>query len=152
MSGQHIVIVTGGRSYPESLRPVVCGNLADQYALYGPFILIHGACKRRDSNEMCGADRYADDWAQHAPGIDLRRRPADWASYGNHAGPIRNEAMVWEALSLAPPERITGLAFPEPHSTGTWNCVGHMQNAGIDVKIWRIDEARQWLADRRGTR
>ncbi len=146
MSRQHIVIVTGGRDYPEQLRPVVCNQLRDCYVLYGPFILFHGACTRRGSDEMTGADRYADDWAQTAPGVDLRRRPANWTAFGLSAGPIRNEDMVREALSLAPPERIHGLAFPEPGSRGTWNCVGHMRGAGIHVEEWDFARARAWLA------
>lgn len=151
MNGQHVVIVTGGRSYPEILRPVVYRNLADLRVLYGPFILFHGACKLRGSEEMTGADRYADDWAKTVPGIDLRARPADWDSYGNAAGPHRNEAMVREALTLAPPDWIKGLAFPEPGSRGTWNCIRHMKDAKIDVKVWSVARGRAWLAERRTT-
>lgn len=149
MSGQHVVIVTGGRDCPEELRPVVCSNLQDYYTRYGPFILFHGACQPRGSDEMTGADRYADDWAQTVPGIDLRRRPADWDRYHNQAGPLRNLGMVHEAVQLAPAERIHGLAFPTPRSRGTWNCVRHMKDFHIEVDIWNTRRAHQWLTEQR---
>lgn len=151
MSGQHVVIVTGGRSYPEELRPVVYSQLRDQYILHGPFVLFHGACKPRGSDEMTGADRYADDWALFHPDVDLRRRPADWDTHGDEAGPIRNWGMVQEALSLAPASRIHGLAFPEPRSRGTRNCTRHMKDAHIQVDEWDIRRARQWMDDRQAT-
>lgn len=150
MRGQHVVIVTGGRSYPEELRGVVDAALDRCHRMYWDFILFHGACQPRGSDEMTGADRYADDWAQHHPGIDLRRRPADWDQHDNAAGPIRNEGMVREAVTLAPPERIHGLAFPEPGSRGTWNCVRRMQDSGIYVDVWGVGRARDWLAECRG--
>jgi hypothetical protein len=145
MNGPHVVIVTGGRAYPEELRRVVDANLNALYVRVGNFILLHGACTPRGSTEMVGADRYADDWAQTAPGIDCRQRPADWDRYGNSAGPRRNREMVWEAVQLAPVEYIHGLAFPDPASRGTWNCVAEMKNAGIDTDIWSTVKARQWL-------
>lgn len=147
MNGQHVVIVTGGRNYPAVLRPVVEMNLNSLCALHGQFILFHGACQPLGSSEMTGADRYADDWAQTAPGIDLRARPASWTRYDNQAGPIRNRAMVYEALQLAPAHRIHGLAFPEPGSRGTWNCVRYMKDACIQVDTWDISRATQWLAE-----
>lgn len=151
MSGQHVVIVTGGRSYPEELRPVVYSNLRDQYILHGPFVLFHGACQPRGSSEMTGADRYADDWAQIHPDVDLRPRPADWDARGDQAGPARNWSMVQEALTLAPASRILGLAFPEPGSRGTWNCVRHMKDAYIHVEEWNFRRAREWLTEWQAT-
>lgn len=147
MNGQHVVIVTGGRNYPSRLRPVIEMNLNSLCALHGRFILFHGACQPRNSNEMTGADRYADDWAQTAPGIDLRRRPADWDRHDNAAGPIRNQDMVHEALGLAPVEHVHGLAFPEAGSRGTWNCVGYMKQFLIPVDVWDIQRAEEWLAE-----
>lgn len=148
-SGQHVIIVTGGRTYPRDLRRVIEAQLNTGYVLYGNFVLFHGACQPRGSKEMTGADRYADDWAQTAPGIDLRRRPADWDQHGDPAGPIRNRDMVHEALGLAPADRIHGLAFPEPGSRGTWNCVRYMKQSGILVDEWDTQRARQWLAGQR---
>lgn len=152
MSGQHIVIVTGGRSLAEEFRPVVYHNLHDQLLLHGPFILFHGACTRRGSTEMTGADRYADDWAQlYLTRIDpdlLRRRPADW-SLGSKGGPTRNKAMVLEAAKLAPPKNIHGFAFPEPSSRGTWNCVGYMSAHDIRCDVWSVERSREWLAAER---
>lgn len=146
-SQRHVVVVTGGRTYPRNLRGAVNGQLNNLYVRHGSFILFHGACQPRDSDVMTGADRYADDWAQAVPGIDLRRRPADWTRNGNEAGPIRNLAMIEEALQLAAADRIHGLAFPEPGSRGTWNCVRHMKDAGIVFETWDIQRSREWLAE-----
>jgi hypothetical protein len=146
---QHVVIVTGGRDYPRDLRRVIDANLNNLYVRHGNFVLFHGACQRRGSDEMTGADRYADDWAQSAPGIDLRRRPADWENFHNSAGPRRNEAMVAEAVGLAPVSHIHGLAFPDKVSRGTWNCVARMYDAGITVNVWDMGRAQQWLAEQR---
>lgn len=142
---QHIVIVTGGRDYPVDLAPVVYVRLEVCLGMYGPFTLFHGACTPRGSDEMVGADRYADDWARMNANIDLRRRPANWEHSGDRAGPLRNLAMVQEAISLAPVSRIHGLAFPTPQSRGTWNCVRHMRDHHIDVEEWSDQRARQWL-------
>jgi len=149
MSGQrHVVIVTGWRDWPEELRPVVYRNLTDQYILHGPFVLLHGACTPRGSDEMVGADRYADDWGSlFHPDVDLRRRPANWDKWGNAAGPLRNAAMVREARSLAPVKNIHGLAFPGPTSRGTRNCVRLMEDADIHVETWDVQRAREWLAE-----
>lgn len=147
MNAQHVVIVTGGRSYPQNLRRVVESNLNTLYVWYGNFILFHGACQPLGSDEMTGADRYADDWAQTAPGIDLRRRPADWDRYDNAAGPIRNQGIVNEALQLAPTDMIHGLAFPEPTSRGTWDCVKRMKESCIEVDEWSVQRARRWMTD-----
>jgi hypothetical protein len=146
MNGQqHVVIVTGGRSYPSDLRGAVNAQLNALYVTYGNFVLFHGACQPRGSSEMTGADRYADDWAQAVPGIDLRRRPADWIRFARKAGPIRNEWMVVEACQLAPVDHIHGLAFPEPDSVGTWDCARRMCERGIEVDTWDVDRSRKWL-------
>jgi hypothetical protein len=151
MNSQHIVIVTGWRDYPQALRRIVDANLNSIYVRYGNFVLLHGACTKRGSDEMVGADRYADDWAQTVLGIDLRRRPADW-SLGNRGGPIRNRQMVREAMQLAPVDRIHGLAFPGPGSRGTIDCIGVMKAFGIEVDVWDVTKARQWLAGLGGAR
>jgi len=146
---RHVVIVTGGRTYPRDLRGVVDAQLSALYVRHGNFVLLHGACQPSGSDKMTGADRYADDWARTVPGIDLRARPADWIQHGLQGGPIRNEAMVKEACELASPEQIHGLAFPEPGSRGTWNCVGHMAAAGIEYDSWGVERAREWLVAQR---
>lgn len=147
MSGPHVVIVTGGRDYPEELRPVVYGQLDSLHQLHGDFVLFHGACTPRGSDEMTGADRYADDWAQLHPGVILMRRPAKWTLFGNDAGPIRNLAMVKEAVQLAPPEGVRGLAFPDLQSRGTWNCVRAMKDHDIEPEVFSPKRAREWLAE-----
>ena len=156
MSGKHVVIFTGGRNRSSKVRPVVAHVLDQLRGELGDFTLIHGACglespedALRDNcwQDMKGADRYADDWARAHPVIDLRRRPADWPRRYKAAGPERNRAMVVEALEIAPPERIHGVAFPDPApSRGTWNCVNAMRGAGIEVDVWAHRMITEWLA------
>lgn len=43
-----------------------------------------------------GADTHAAEWAKRTPGVTLVPFPADWASHGRRAGPIRNRQMLRE--------------------------------------------------------
>lgn len=143
MTGMHLVIVTGGRDYP--YPRIVHANLNTLYVRHGKFRLFHGACRKKSTGEMIGADRYADDWAQTVPGLEPERFEADWDRHGDDAGPIRNRKMVVTAVRSVPRERIHGLAFPSPGSRGTWNCVRHMRDFGIEPDVWRIARVRDWL-------
>lgn len=43
-----------------------------------------------------GADAYIKDWVQkfHIDGVEYKEFPADWATHGKAAGPIRNSELV----------------------------------------------------------
>lgn len=58
---------------------------------------------------------------------DVECVPADWATLGNRAGPIRNQAMVDLGDYLA------CLAFPLGESRGTRDCMARAEAAGIPV-------------------
>lgn len=138
-----IVIVTGARDYP---YPGVVHTQLDTIRIQrGPFLLFHGACKRKGSDEMVGADRYADDWGRAEPGIEVRPFEADWDRLGNAAGPLRNGEMIRAALRLLPPDQILGLAFPGPRSRGTWDCVKKMRDAHISPDVWDVRRSQEWL-------
>ncbi len=143
---QHLVVVTGARDYPEVYRRIVDANLNTLYVKYGVFTLFHGACRDKRTGEMVGADRYADDWAQTVPGLEPDRFEAQWTRHGYAAGPSRNRAMVSEAVRRVPRENIHGLAFPGPRSRGTWGCVSIMKEFHIEVDVWGVTRAREWLA------
>lgn len=138
-----IVIVTGARDFP--YPRVVHAQLDVIRIQRGRFLLFHGACTPRGSSEMTGADRYADDWGKAEPGIEVKPFPADWITFGNAAGPIRNTEMVNTALSLLPADQILGLAFPGPRSRGTWDCVKKMNAAHITCDEWDVRRSREWL-------
>lgn len=53
---------------------------------------------------------------------------ADWAKYGNYAGPIRNKQML-----ESPADKV--LAFIKGKSTGTRNCVTQAKELGIETEV-----------------
>lgn len=93
------------------------------------FVIVHGACPS-------GADRFAAEFADRAApyfastGLTVTEEahPADWASHGRGAGPLRNQAMVDAGADVC-------LAFPLPSSRGTVDCMDRARAAGIEVRI-----------------
>lgn len=59
--------------------------------------------------------------------------PADWGTYGNRAGPIRNAQMLREGK----PDMV--VAFRGPNSRGTQNMINQAEKAGIETRIIDID-------------
>lgn len=62
------------------------------------------------------------------------RLVSDWQRHGTRAGPIRNAAMVHEAVRA----RSAGFdvvchAFPLPGSVGTLDCIAQLEQAGFSV-------------------
>lgn len=82
-------------------------------------LIIHGAAK--------GADTLAGLWAK-AHKIPVQVFPADWATYGKRAGPIRNHQMLREGK----PELV--VAFIAPDSRGTRSMCNIARQAGVPVK------------------
>lgn len=71
-----------------------------------------------------GADRMAGYWAKKNR-IDLKIFPADWKTWGNSAGPIRNKQMLDEGK----PDLV--IAFPG--GKGTKNMIQQARKAGVKV-------------------
>jgi hypothetical protein len=81
-------------------------------------VVRHGAAR--------GADLLADAWAK-VRGIPVDPYPADWATYGRGAGPIRNRAMVADG-------NVVGcVAFPG--GKGTADMVETCRAHGIPVLL-----------------
>lgn len=114
------VMVTGSRDwpFPDTIKTQL--DLALQEAR-GYFTLIHGDCPR-------GADRMASDyWTQlNLPQI---KYPADWASYGKAAGPIRNKVMIDSIPQLV-------LAFQWNSSRGTQHAIDLARKHQIPTRIF----------------
>lgn len=74
--------------------------------------VISGACPS-------GVDRETSTWAR-TQGIPVRQFPADWATHGKAAGPIRNRAMAEyaEAVVLFPGGRGTASMEAEARRSG----------------------------------
>jgi hypothetical protein len=88
----HVIIVTGGRDYQERARVFAALDLA--HGKKRITLLVHGACIDRKTGELRGADRWADEWARER-GVKVEPHPADWATWGDKAGPMRNHQMAY---------------------------------------------------------
>ncbi|MDQ7906869.1 bifunctional DNA primase/polymerase [Phytohabitans sp. ZYX-F-186] len=117
------VLVTGSRTWP---RPgditTALDELHEQHG--GRLIIVHGACPR-------GADAIADAWCRRRR-VNVERWPADW-SIGNHAGHVRNAAMVATAPALC-------LAFIHDRSPGATGCAMLAKEAKIPTIRHRRDQ------------
>ena len=113
MNGRRI-IVCGGRGYRN--RDSVYWQLDRIHTARGIAVVIHGAAR--------GADSLAAEWAQDRC-VLAEPYPADWASDGKAAGPIRNQRM----LDQAAPDAV--VAFPG--GRGTDDMVRRAKVAGVPV-------------------
>nr|ALS90690.1 protein of unknown function (DUF2493) [uncultured bacterium] len=115
------VLVTGSRDWPYDKRHIINRALINA----GATIVIQG--------EQRGADRLAK-WEAIRREIPVRGYPADWTTYGNAAGPIRNQEMLDKEHTVEEPIDEV-LAFPMEASVGTWDMVARAKRAGIPVTI-----------------
>lgn len=93
----------------------------------------HGKARGADTL----AHRIAQEWGMRTQFID-----ADWATFGNAAGPIRNSRLV--ALE---PVADECLAFPARGSRGTYDCMKKASAAGIPVFNYGFQEGAGVVAD-----
>lgn len=116
MPKQKLVVgVTGGRSYADYYTvQKTLAKVASKFDI----TVVHGAAK--------GADTLADVWCKRV-GVTPVPYPADWDSYGDGAGPKRNQQMVDEGgIQLL-------LSFPG--GSGTRDMTNRCLAANIPVKI-----------------
>lgn len=116
------LLVCGSRDYNDHLRLYqVLDAIHDQR---GVTELIEGEAK--------GADTLAREWAE-SHNIPVRKFPADWATYGRAAGPLRNTAMLVEGK----PNLV--VAFPKngdlDATKGTRNMVRQARTFNIEVMV-----------------
>jgi len=105
------IIVCGGRDFSDAAA--VAAYLG---RLTRPFRIVTGGAP--------GADALAQDWAsRHAVPCDVV--PADWATHGRAAGPLRNQRMLDEHQPVAV------IAFPG--GRGTLDMVRRAEAAGVRV-------------------
>lgn len=76
-----------------------------------------------------GADRIAGQLARRH-GLEVLTYPADWARYGDAAGPIRNARMLREGK----PTHVVAFRMPGT-SRGTDNMIDQARKAGVPVSI-----------------
>ena len=116
-----IVVVTGGRDYPNTPRLF---SVLDEIHVDTPISLIR-------NGGMTGADALSSRWA-YSRKVDTECFGALWGQFGSGAGPERNVRML-RALPVA------GLvvAFfdrPEVESRGTAHCCRAAEQHGIPVR------------------
>lgn len=117
------ILVTGSRDWD---RPDVIGEALIELVNWYPIdwddtIIVHGDCPT-------GADHAAELFGRRY-GIATERHPADWKKYGRAAGPYRNQKMVDLGADIV-------LAFKNPGSRGTQDCINRALKAGLEVKIY----------------
>lgn len=118
------ILITGSRDWQD--KRVVCDAILDLNNWYpidwDEAVVVHGDCPT-------GADRMAQDFAE-AHDIATERHPANWSLYGRAAGPKRNQQMVDLGADIV-------LAFMNPGSKGTADCVKRAKKAGLTVRIYK---------------
>jgi hypothetical protein len=115
---------------PIQMKILICGDrnwcneelVREQLAKLPPeTIIIEGEAK--------GADTLARRIAEEL-GLEVRKYPAKWQTYGKAAGPIRNREMLKEN-----PELVMAFHDDIQNSKGTKDMVTIAQKAGITVVI-----------------
>lgn len=118
------VLVCGGRDFQE--RRMVFRAMDLLHSLYRVTMLISGKAK--------GADQLGIDWA-HGAGVLVKEYPAEWATHGNAAGPIRNRVM----LHVGDPDYV--VVFPGGRGTADMRRISEAAGKPIwepypEYKIW----------------
>lgn len=83
-----------------------------------------------------GADTIVERWTENQPDVNFVKFEADWKRHGKAAGPIRNRAMVDQAIASFGVENVVVLAFvnkPLLASRGTRNCCLYAIDSGVPV-------------------
>lgn len=108
------VLVCGGRNYADASH--LFRTLDRHHALNPMSVVIHG--------DYRGADTLADTWAK-ARNVPVLPFPADWATYGSDAGPLRNARMLAEGKPT--------LVIAFPGAFGTANMIKQARRANVPV-------------------
>lgn len=135
----HVILVTGSRSFPARCRPAVYSVLDRILAAHPVLIVRHGACRT-------GPDNWAQSWAldRRYTGafVTADPRPAEWRPGGvfdKAAGFKRNALMVTDGADechafLGPCEK-RNCREPQPHySHGASHCADLAEHAGIPTR------------------
>jgi hypothetical protein len=135
------ILVTGSRLWSDV--PLLTAGLDEQARGHDGVTLIHGRCDPRnaDGERIPWGDALAHpeggpflggDWHAHqhavTRGWSIEEYAANWALYGNSAGPIRNQRMV----DLRPAADVL-VAAVLGKSPGTRDCMARARKAGIRV-------------------
>ena len=78
------LIVTGGRDYRD--RAAAFRTLDKIHAKTPITLVVHGACMKKGTIELCGADRWAEEWARERQ-VPYLGMPARWTAKGEWSRP-----------------------------------------------------------------
>lgn len=130
------VIVCGSRDWSGAVTPLrqrIETDLHVKWERYEFMAVIEGGAQ--------GVDRIAGRWAARMRShpdrpVGWLRVPADWATHGQAAGPVRNGWMLDYLLQARTLGHTVGvLAYPAPRSRGTWDMVRRAEAAGVPVIV-----------------
>lgn len=121
------ILITGSRDWPANEINTISKVLVETILGYlrqgetaKTLTIVHGACPR-------GADAMVD-WMANHWGMHIERYPADWDTYGNSAGYIRNRQMVESGVDIC-------LAFVYNKSKGASNTVDLCREKGVPIVL-----------------
>lgn len=120
------VIIAGSRDFGDyGLLRERCDRILSEKRLTHSVVIVSGAAR--------GADRLGERYARER-GLGLERKAADWNTYGNAAGSIRNAEMASEADAL--------IAFWDGKSRGTSNMIDLARMRNLQIRVIRINQKR----------
>lgn len=114
------------------MRVLICGDrnwkdfemILKTLAALQPEVVIEGECRGADIMGRMAAKQLQ---------IPVMSFPADWATYGLAAGPIRNQKMLDEGR----PDLVLAFHDDIAHSRGTSDMVRRAKRAGIKVIVYK---------------
>ena len=116
------ILITGSRRWTDAatIKRALLDAIWDLGAPPRNITVVHGDC------HLGGADILAAEIAEGV-GMTVEPHPAERGPRGEVLGPKRNAHMVSLGADLC-------LAFPDPKSRGTFDCMKKAENAGIPVR------------------
>ena len=117
------ILVCGDRHWDDKHKILNALDRDEFFPRQSISTVIHGGCR--------GADTLAGECAKELGFKEVIEFPADWAKYGNKAGPIRNRQMLDEK-----PDIVLAFHSNLSKSKGTLDTVMEANRRGIEV--WLI--------------
>jgi hypothetical protein len=114
------VIIAGGRNF----------NDYEKLCSYCDYLLQNKDDIEIVSGTAKGADKLGERYANER-GYPIKRFPADWGTFGNRAGYLRNEEMAEYGDAL--------IAFWDGESKGTQHMIRIASKKSLEIRIYRYE-------------
>lgn len=124
------ILICGDRNWTN--QTVIYNYLYSLLSSYQPheITIVEGGCK--------GADNWGGYFAKQL-GMTVIEERADWAKYGNAAGPIRNQFM----LDKYHPDLVVAFHDDLEHSKGTKDMVNRAKEQGFAFKVFNSQQNKE---------